>query len=258
MTLELLSQNEIKAIGKLRDAKYRRHEGLFWAEGQRILEGFLREGTELKYGVVTQKNLDLKTLFPQNITVYQLNERDVARVKSTENFPGVGGVFKIPSISDLKGNFIIALDGISDPGNLGTLIRSARWFGFKDFLIAQGGVDLFNEKVLRASMGAIAGIHYTYSKDLKKDLQSWKKKGYFLVGSDLSGQESFSFPKKKSILVLGNEAQGIHSDLLQNCDLRVRIPGSGQAESLNVAVAAGILFSKRFAQSELFQEKGLQ
>ena len=134
----------------------------------------------------------------------------------------------------------MAVDKISDPGNLGAIFRAGVWFGFHDFILDEETVDPYHEKVVRASMGSLGKINCLRTKALAETLLEYQKKGYTLAATDLKGDRLKGKLPSPLILILGNEAHGVSEKVLEICPLKIRIPGSG-IESLNVSVAAGIL-----------------
>lgn len=147
---------------------------------------------------------------------------------------------KTEIIEEETGNCVIALDEVRDPGNLGTIIRTAEWFGFQDILLSPGCVDPFNPKVLQASMGAFFRVNLK-TIDLSAHLINLKNKGYRVIITSLDGENLFmqALPEKIA-LVIGSESHGISDEIKALADLSVLIPGAGESESLNAAVAAGI------------------
>jgi TrmH family RNA methyltransferase len=139
-------------------------------------------------------------------------------------------------------NILVVLDRISDPGNLGTFFRTALWFGVRDFVLDERTADPFNEKAVRASMGAVGGVRIHRSGDIVRTLHAIRENGCALIAADPRGKpvQSFGFPGKCA-LIFGNEAHGLAPSILALADHRVCIPGSGPVDSLNVTVAGGIL-----------------
>jgi len=237
----ILPSSHIKTIRQLRERKFRESTGCFWAEGERTISTLLEKKLSMEFAVLSKSQQDRNWLFPPSSILFSCRENDTKKIKATETFSGIGAVFHKPTFTPLEGNTLIALDEIQDPGNLGTLFRTALWFGFPHFLLDRKSADPFNEKTVRASMGAIAGIHAHVENELLETLKFLKNKGYTLIGTDLHGDSSFSFPAGKKILVFGNEAHGISKEILELCDHTMRISGNGGVESLNVTVAAGIV-----------------
>jgi TrmH family RNA methyltransferase len=142
---------------------------------------------------------------------------------------------------DAKNKITIALDTIQDPGNMGTIIRTADWFGITQIVCSHDSADIYNPKVVQSTMGSIARVNVFYT-----DLQSWIKRQHVKVyaaaleGSDIKRIENL----KEGIILIGNESKGIHPDLLELADEKITIAKAGKAESLNAAVATGIILSQ--------------
>jgi TrmH family RNA methyltransferase len=135
---------------------------------------------------------------------------------------------------------ILLLDSIQDPGNVGTIIRSADWFGIKDVFLNLNCADIYNSKTVASSMGSIFNINFYQNQDLIKLAQDLKKYDYQIIAADSHGQDRFE-TKSKTAIVIGSEAHGVSNQLLNLSDLRYKIKGQGKAESLNAAVACGII-----------------
>lgn len=154
---------------------------------------------------------------------------------------GIAAVCHLPDVH-ASTNRILLLDAVQDPGNVGTILRTALSFGFLRVYLGRGCADAANSKTIQASQGALFKLEIVRSADLVETARELKKAGFLLVGTDLKGAgKAESLPKEKGIaLVLGNEGQGVAPSLLEECDERIRIPMSG-IDSLNVSVAGGIL-----------------
>ena len=233
-----LTRQTIEEIQALREKKYRYEKMLFWAEGERTVLSLLEGGLEPSYLVMRE---DFSV--PESLSQYPLRvcrKKDENKIKATQTFPGIAGVFKIPPPCPLKNPLLMAVDKISDPGNLGAIFRAAVWFGFHDFILDEETVDPYHEKVVRASMGSLSKVNCLRTPDLAKTLFEYQKKGYTLAATDLQGDRLKGSLPSPLILILGNEAHGVSQKVLDISSMKIRIPGSG-IESLNVSVAAGIL-----------------
>lgn len=237
----MLSKNELKFITSLTQKKYRQKEGLFIAEGVKLVNELIHSDFEVYHiyateAFITDMELSLLT---------RISETELKKISQQVTPNEVLGIFKIPSVkkNDYEG-LIVALDGIQDPGNLGTIIRLCDWFGVQKIVCSQDTVDCFNPKVVQSTMGSLArvAVHYT-------DLES------FLLNSPipvfltlLEGENVYqkSLPRQ-AVLVMGNEANGIRPNLVKSDYKQITIPRFGthsQAESLNVATATAILLSE--------------
>lgn len=244
-----MTQDEIKYYSSLLKKKYRTAEKKFLAEGKKIVE----EGMNSKYFCekifLSQKfyiNTRSKKLF-RDKDFEVINRSELSRLTDTVNPQGIIGLFRIheiKKIEHIKSNIVVFLENISDPGNLGTIIRICDWFGIDTILSSDNTVDAYNPKVIRSSMGSI--FHLDIIDDFKVDsLDIFKNKGYKLVCSDLSGDSLYNFKiQDKIIIAFSNETTGPSEELLSKSDFKVTIPKIGKAESLNVGAASAVILSE--------------
>lgn len=230
--------------------KYRKKEQLFLAEGSRCVEQILENGAVEVIELLIEDGFDAANLNPAGLPVYSLNSDDFSSLSDTETPQGVIAVCRIPPETDLRylaeqGGLLVAFDEIQDPGNLGTMIRTASWFESAGLLIGEGTVDMFHPKVVRSTAGATGTIPYLKG-DLIELLGNLEESGYrvfLLDASDASVELRSVNPEKdkKTVLVVGNEASGVQSKLFGNKRTAVKIEGkSNRVESLNAAVALSI------------------
>ncbi|MCO5249676.1 MAG: RNA methyltransferase [Chitinophagales bacterium] len=236
-----LSKTVIKHIKSLKIKKYREIEKQFIAEGKKIIDDLIQSGAKLDKLVITN-TFDISTMSVDKDKVFMVSEAEMSNLSSLKNAPGILAVFHIYSATkDIpKDDWILALDRINDPGNLGTLIRIADWFGINDIVLSEGSVDVYNSKVIQASMGSIARVNFHFV-----DLKNWLEQEATrreIYGGLLDGQDVRKIHfQKKGVLLIGSEAHGISEDLLPFITQGVFIPRIGNAESLNASVAAGII-----------------
>ena len=235
----MLSKNQIKSITGLKQKKYRLEQGLFVAEGVKTINELIASHFKLKQLYSTESfniEADLETLISEN----ELNKISFLSTPNTAL-----AVFYIPKTNPIDTDkLFVALDGVRDPGNLGTIIRLCDWFGVTDLVCNLETVDCFNPKVVQATMGSIARVNITYL-DLPKFIE---QSGLEVFGAFMDGENIYknNLPNK-GVLILGNEANGISKDIEKFVSKRITIPrfGALQAtESLNVATAAAILLSE--------------
>ncbi|WP_034919074.1 TrmH family RNA methyltransferase [Gillisia sp. CAL575] len=237
----MVSKSQIKLITSLEQKKHRTKMGLFVVEGKKGIEEVLESNFELHSLFTSQDIFNASPEQTHLISEVELNK--ISRLKTAQ----IGlALFKIPISSKIEIEGItIALDGIRDPGNLGTIIRLCDWFGVETLLCSLDTVDCYNSKVVQASMGSITRVNINYI-DLAfflKENNSHLKVGTFLEGQDLYSSE---FPKD-AILILGNEANGISHDIEILVEKKINIPqfsNANNTESLNVATATAILLSE--------------
>lgn len=241
------TQNEhIKLLAKLKEKKYRKELSLALIEGWNIIEEALEQ--ELLVEVLTTASNWSKLENISNVIITICSEPILAKLsqsKNSQNIIGVIDLNKMNSNNDFKVNQnILLLENIQDPGNLGTLIRTGLGFNFTNIILYNHTVDIFNDKVLRASQGA---IFRTIIKELNlKEIKALQLKQYKLITTTLKQKSIFlqecQFNKtEKYILALGNEGRGLSSDLQKISDYNVQIKISSKLESLNVAQAGTIL-----------------
>ena len=244
----MLSKNEIKDIQSLRHKKLREEAKLFVAEGPKItgelimlvpqqfkklycLKEWLVENSHLtnkvEYDIVSETELErLSQLQTPNEVIAVLHHFE-------SNEPAV------------QNELVLYLDAIQDPGNFGSIIRIADWFGIKHLICGEGCADLYNIKVVQASMASIAKVNVFYDVELQ-----WLKKQHVpKYAATLDGESVYTTSKKvNGILIIGNESKGIQHSIMEMIDEKITIPKIGEAESLNAAVATGIILSHLIAK----------
>ena len=186
-------------------------------------------------------NIDKETL-----NIHVCEDKLFEKISDTVASQGIVGVVKLPdnSHSEIKENGLyIALDRLQDPGNLGTIIRTADAAGVDGILVSKGTVDPFNAKVLRSTMGSIFKVNLIFEDDLKERLVSEQKNGAKVLVTNLENAANYNEINYMGtlIIVIGNEGSGVSSDIINMATQNVKIPIWGEAESLNASVAAGIL-----------------
>ena len=242
----MLSKAQINHIQSLQRKKLRQSEGLYTAEGNKIVQDILDSNAQVSqiFAIspwLTKNRLKLDQL---GINYTEVNEKDLKRISTLSTPSQVLAVIKIPKQTKpnhQSDNLILVLDGISDPGNMGTLIRTADWFGVNTILCSEGCVDIYNSKVVQATMGSIARITVTY---LNITQHLAEHKDIPAIATVLNGEGLYktTFPQK-AFLIIGSEAHGISEEIITQAKQHVTIPNFGKAESLNAAMAAGIILS---------------
>ena len=235
----MLTKNEIKYIQSLRHKKQRDQDGLFIAEGPRLAEELINSQFTIKHIYATAAWLTNRSL-PQN-AVTEISEVELSRISNlqTPNEVLAIAMQHFPQSEPmLKGTLTLVLDAIQDPGNMGTIIRIADWFGVKQIVAGYDSVEMYNPKVVQATMGSITRVHC-----FSKDLHQWKLPPDLPVfGALLKGENIYAAGKvSEGLLVIGNESKGIGKSFLSKITHPVTIPKIGDAESLNAAVATGII-----------------
>ncbi|HOM01667.1 MAG TPA: 23S rRNA (guanosine(2251)-2'-O)-methyltransferase RlmB [Acetivibrio sp.] len=244
----------IKEIKSLKQKKYREEKNMFFIEGIRFMEEALKEEVQIHKILVSDKLGDtnsgreiLDKVNSGGYSVFALPHKLFTEISDTQNPQGILAVlgiknYSIEDVWDAK-NFFIVLDSIQDPGNMGTIIRTADAVGATGVIVSKGCVDVYNPKVLRSTMGSIFHVPICLSEDIIETMESMKKRGVTICASHLEGNcDYFDLEYNKNIaIVIGNEANGISENIKNYADILVRIPMPGRAESLNASVAAGIL-----------------
>lgn len=237
----MLSKNQRKQILQLSQKKYRQARGLFVAEGEKVVQELVDSKWSMTSLFAIDPNFHNEA---QGVTEEQM--KTITHFKSPSP---VLGVFKIPPAKKLINEpLTIAVDGIRDPGNLGTLLRLCDWFGLHEIVCSHATVDCFNPKVIQASMGSIARVQCHYVADLGTTLNTLNKPMYAASAQGVSIYQS-ALPQKASYL-FGSESHGISSDLLEQVEGVFSIPvfksQNSRPESLNIATAAAIFLSELF------------
>ncbi|MCC5913728.1 MAG: RNA methyltransferase [Balneolaceae bacterium] len=249
MNINPASINQVKSWKKLQLSKYRRRESLFLAEGLRCVEQIIENGVIAIDALLIDDSFSLPADFPDSdIPAYSLSPNDFAAVTDTDTPQGIAAVCHTPKASDLSHfietrSIIAGFDAIQDPGNLGTMIRTASWFGAGGLLIGNGTVDPFHPKVVRSTAGATGTIPYIKG-DLSEMLTEFNNSGkeiFLLDGGETSEALRGFNPGEGRILIAGNEGNGVSPSLFKEGRRAVRIDGHPErVESLNAAVALSI------------------
>ncbi len=237
----MVSKSQIKLIKSLSQKKHRTKNQLFFVEGRKGINEQLNSGFKL-HSLFTSEDIFSA---PANKTFF-ISNSELSKISALKTPQTALAIFKFPKEKEVKEEgLILALDGIRDPGNLGTIIRLCDWFGIEDLLCSRDTVDCYNPKVVQATMGSIARINILYV-DLSEFLKS--RQDLPLFGAFMDGENVYKQDlPKKGILVLGNEANGISVEIEQLLHRKLAIPRFGKfqkTESLNVATATAILLSE--------------
>ncbi|MEX0770692.1 MAG: RNA methyltransferase [Balneolaceae bacterium] len=243
------SNRQIKKWRKLQQGKYRQKEGLFLAEGERCVSQILGNRALVVKELVVDENFEItERISSSGLGIYSVSTAELDEITDTENPQGILAVCRIPEERELvdlarKSGILIATDEIQDPGNLGTILRTAVWFGAAGLLAGKGSVDPWHPKVVRSTAGA-TGVLPIIKGDLRNMLKSLSDEGWEILLLD-KGRESENLREvkkfEKAVITVGNEAKGICEDLLGEGWKTVKIGGEMDGvESLNAAIATGI------------------
>ncbi|MBF4471494.1 MULTISPECIES: TrmH family RNA methyltransferase [Flavobacterium] len=237
----MLSKNQIKLISSLQQKKYRFANQLFFAEGVKVIQELVKSNFELEH-LYTIKE-DFKEISSHSKTLISENELNKISALTTPNT--CLAVFKIPVENKItESGLVLALDSVRDPGNMGTILRLCDWFGIQQLVCSKETVDIYNPKVVQATMGSITRVNVNYV-----DLVSFLEKTKLPVFGTFMDSENIyttALPQE-GIIVMGNEANGISESIEKLIAKRITIPRFGElqiTESLNVATATAIILSE--------------
>ncbi|SHM11868.1 RNA methyltransferase, TrmH family [Caldanaerovirga acetigignens] len=251
MTFKELSKGQINLIKALINQKnYRKRKGLFIIEGLRATQEAINSDYAVEFIVLSDdfvKKYGGKFPGFGNVKVYKITQNLFKTLSDTKTPQGIMAVVRMKKFeiaNFYEGNFlVVALDGIKDPGNMGTIIRTADAAGASGILAGKGCVDVYNPKVIRSTMGSIFHLPVVEEIDLQRVLEELSIKGAKIVVTSLGAKKSYLDADYTSpvVIVFGSEAEGVSKEILNMPSEQVKIPLFGKAESLNVAVACGIL-----------------
>lgn len=239
----------VKDVTKLEKKRFRDDLGVFLIEGKKVFSEAREAKLEMEQILVSEVFLRENREFLQEHGIaYRemviISQHNAERLSETTTPSGIFAVIKKPEVQLeqlLTAQKIVVLEDIRDPGNLGTILRTSDWFGIDAVIVSDTGADIYNGKVIRATMGSLFHLKIYTSSDLETDLQELKKNGYQLIATRPEVKSSVeSIRDQKSCVIFGNESTGTTSGVDQLATAVFSIPKYGQAESLNVAVAFGI------------------
>jgi TrmH family RNA methyltransferase len=239
----MLIKSQVKYIQSLSHKKLRDSEGVFVAEGPKLINELLSARLPVQELYAVKEWINEQQQQPA-VPVTEITAAELERISLLQTPNQVLGIFKKPVLTASRperNTLSLMLDTIQDPGNLGTIIRCADWFGVSRIFCSTDCADAYNPKVVQATMGSIARVQVAYGSLTEWLAQAAGLPTYAAVlnGTDLRQQP----PIKEGIIIIGNESKGISADVLAQCRNRITIPRHGQAESLNAAVATGIILS---------------
>lgn len=232
------TNSKVKKVASLKDSASRKEQELFVAEGVRIVKDAGVSPVEL---YITENHLDFGEKYEGICPVYLVSEEVFAKMSDTKSPQGVLGVFSYPDLALKKpqGDYVIVLDGVSDPGNVGTVIRTAGACAFKDVYLA-GCADPFSPKVVRSSMGGVFRTRISVG-EIEDIISLLKGENVEICTLDMGGESIFEAKVDLPVgLVLGSEARGVSSYTRENSDKILALPMKDDTESLNAGVSAGI------------------
>ena len=241
----------IKHVRKLKDKKYRDEYNEYVVEGIKIVEEAVKENVKIKHIIIcndTTKTYEIPTHIMLEIAKYEciyVTDKIFNLITQVTNPQGIMAIIEKNSKEneiDYTQDIILALDDVQDPGNLGTILRTADSIGLNQIVVSKGTADAFNSKVVRSTMGAIFRIKIIETQDLIRTIKEMKKHHFKLMVTSLQTENSiYDINFNKKIIVIGNEANGVSKEIQDMADEKAKIPMLGRTESLNASVAAGIV-----------------
>lgn len=239
----MVTKNQIKRIKSLHQKKYRKEFNLFIAEGAKVVQELLNSNFKLEHIYVTE-NLPFNV---EGDKISVISESDLKKISALNTANNCLAVFETPIEKTVEfSDWVIALDDIRDPGNLGTIIRLCDWFGIEHLICSSQTVDVYNPKVIQATMGSLSRVNIVYG-DLATQIRESKVEHVYGTFMDGDNIYQTSVHEHKGIVVMGNEANGISDEIERLVTQRISIPRFGniqQTESLNVAMATSIILSE--------------
>lgn len=232
MKIDSINNDKVKYWAKLYDKKFRDQENKFIIEGDHLVNEALKNNSLIE--VITTEGS-----YPVN--TYIVSEKILAKISNQKSTPKIIGVCNKLAEEKITGN-VLVLDNIQDPGNLGTIIRSATAFNFRNIILTNNCVDLYNDKVIRSCEGMIFNINIV-RQSLQQTIDFLTNNDYQIIGTDVNKGCLISDLDNKNCnaIIIGNEGKGMSSNLYDICDKYINIPINNNCESLNAAVAASII-----------------
>jgi len=266
-SIQPLSKSKLSSLRKLLQKKYRVASKKFIVEGLRAVEEVLASDWKPETVLVTKSFADvhkelLRHIDEKNIPLYTITSRDLEAISDTEHAQGIVAIvhqrtYSVSLLENMQSGVVAAVDEITEPGNMGTIIRTCDWFGVDGVVVSTNSVEVFNPKVVRAAAGSIFHVPIATDVRLQSVLANLKSRGFHLYvtvvddGIDVTKAEW----AEKAIIVFGNEARGVSEEIKNLADTKVFVPRIGRAESLNVGVACGVVLGcwRLFARRDLTQ-----
>ncbi|HLR67154.1 TrmH family RNA methyltransferase [Virgibacillus alimentarius] len=235
-----VQNQKVKYWKKLQKRKGRIKAGMFLIEGYHLIEEAKRSNWDI-HEIIIKEDQQVPD-WCMDFTIEKVNKTVFHHIAQTESPQGIIAVVKMNQTECYPGNYMLLIDAVQDPGNLGTMIRTADAAGFDAIILGEGTVDVYNDKVIRSTQGSLFHIP-VLQRNLLETISILKKEGFRIWASALSGAEPYNQieVEDKVALIIGNEGAGIQDTLLHEADSIVNIPIYGRAESLNASIAAGIL-----------------
>ena len=244
-----MTKNDVKELQSLRSTKGRKESGIFAIEGNKLVEELLKSNFKINNIFTTEQWVEKNPVFANKIADYELvTSKQMEQISNFVTPPGIFATAMMPNYKiepkDTETQMILMLDGINDPGNLGTIIRTADWFGIKKIVISEDTCDPWQPKVIQSTMGSIFRIQIVET-DIVKFLKEVKKP---VFGALMQGKNIYHthINDNQGVVIIGSESHGIRENVMPFVSCPINIPRAkdSQTESLNASVAAGIILSE--------------
>lgn len=256
INIESKDNNLFKETKKLKERRNRTKESKYIIEGFRLIQEAFKANMEIEYLIINEgceeKLNEYLDRYIDTSNIYIIKNNLFAMLTSTETPQGAIAVVKDKKVQkDIKGEFFLLCDKVQDPGNLGTIIRTAHAAGVDGIILTKGTVDIYNDKVIRSTMGSLFYVPIIQDDENLSFIKKLKEEGFSLVATSLQESKDFfeADLKGKIILSVGNEGNGISEEVFSLADKKVKIPMPGGAESLNVAIATSIILFEKVRQN---------
>jgi len=242
----MLSKSQVSLLQSLQHKKFRKEHGVFLVEGLKSVTEFIQSAYTIETIYHTPAIAPKLLKLSHNINTIEISLTILQKISSLKTPADVIAVIKVPNWphlkpDTLKNKFSLVLDGIQDPGNMGTIIRTADWFGIQNIICSEDTVDVYNPKVVQATMGSLSRVNVQYT-NLAAILANTNMPVY---GALLNGEDIYNTAfGTEGLIVMGNEGNGLRPEIIDMISKAVTIPRFGGAESLNVAIATAIFCSE--------------
>ncbi|WP_294373279.1 RNA methyltransferase [uncultured Clostridium sp.] len=254
--IESKDNNLFKETRKLKERKNRNKAGRYIIEGFRLVQEAFKAGLDIEYMIVTSEgkekmNVHLKEYIDDSTKIYEMSNSLFNELVSTEKPQGIAAVVSMDEKPlDIDGEFYLLCDKVQDPGNLGTIIRTAHAVKADGVILTKGTVDIYNEKTIRSTMGSLFYVPVHYDDDNMSLVKLLKDKNFKIVVTSLDTDKDFFQEdlRGKVLLTVGNEGNGVSDEVYKLSDTKVKIPMPGNAESLNVAIATSVIMYEKMRQ----------
>ena len=253
VVIESKNNSLFKNIKKLKEKKYRNQTSTYLIEGLRFVDEAFKSGVEIETLLYTEEFREKHFEFLENKKVKEeviLSSSLLKELSFTGTPQGIMAVITMENKQLKDGDIVVLVDKVQDPGNMGTIIRTAHAVGAAGIITTKGTVDIYNDKTLRSTMGSIFYLPVIEDTNLEK-INKLKSEGFRLVVSSLQGKNDFFNEdlSGKTIIAVGNEGNGVSEEVYDISDIKVKIPMPGNAESLNVAVATSVMLYEKIRQN---------